>query len=375
MSNSTFNTMSGFSVSFKTPKKAPLIGLDLGKFETRMALPAGCNGEAETVFRMPTMLGYSRVEAELFFSCVGERALERRDHLRLVNPLGSDSTTDGDVTEDERRSMLRDFAEHLREVYKGRYTSTPWAVVNRASGSSAEENATKRAIANELFERVLFADDALLLALGVIDEPFHPCSIIVDVGSNSTRAVLMYGEAPKPEHCAVVPFGGDDVDEVLRSKILERYPELLLTTPTLNQLTRQLAFVTPVERKALLKIRFQGHARALEISEIVNEACSTIVAPIMKVIQKVLGVCPSDEAERFLENIILVGGGGAIAGLPERVELELSRDGFQKPRVRTPENPTHLIARGAARWATMVPENQWTIPLFSFAGKEDELAS
>ena len=84
--------------------------------------------------------------------------------------------------------------------------------------------------------------------------------------------------------------------------------------------------------------------------------------------REVLALCPSDEIEAFQRNVLLVGGGARVLGLASRVQEELRADGFDFVRVHAPEQPSCLVARGAYLWAQSLEDDDWSIPLFSFAG-------
>ena len=67
----------------------PRIGVDLGYHETRLAF-LDEEHEVPRILSLPTLLSYSRQEAEpVRFSSIGEKAVERRDHMRLVHPFRS----------------------------------------------------------------------------------------------------------------------------------------------------------------------------------------------------------------------------------------------------------------------------------------------
>jgi actin-like ATPase involved in cell morphogenesis len=336
------------------------IGVDLGAHETRLAFLDGSSGEEERLAFVPTLLSYSRKEAEpVRFSCIGDKALTRRDHMRLVHPYRSGL--------EGRGLILRDFAHHLRELLPRRGGPAPWAVVSCSTSASEEEKAMKRTISNEMFDRVLFVDDVFLLAIGLASQEVSQHSIVIDIGASSIRASLMHGEETTPEERVEVPNGGSRVDEALRRGFSLRYPELLLTSWTLSQLKEKLAFVPPHRRRCGLAIEYRGRERRIDVSEIVQEASAAIVRPLLKAAREVLALCPSDEIEAFQRNILLVGGGAEIPGIVERVEAELRADGFELARVRKPADSKHLVVKGALRWARMLREDQWSIPLFSFA--------
>lgn len=334
------------------------VGLDLGAHSTRITV-CGSTGQLRT-YSWPTLLSYSRPEAEpLRFSCIGQKAIDRRDHMRLVYPFRENAQA--------RTVALRDFAQHIREQAHRRGRPLPWGVVNCLGSASAEEQDVRRVVANELFDRVLFVDDLFLLTVGLgsLDEAKH--SVILEVGHSSIRGVLMHGATPTDEERVEVPFGGAHVDDTFRRQIAERYPELLLTGWTLSRLKEQLAFVAPVRRRCDLRIHYRGVEKVVDFTEIVQGASSSIVRPLLKAARAILARCPSDDIEVFQRNILLVGGGAQMPGLSRRLEAELRSDGFELARVRKPAHSMSPVSEGACRWAHLLRDEQWTIPLFSFA--------
>ncbi len=339
---------------------APRVGVDFGSCETKLALPFASTAPQPHYLHVPTLISYSRPEAEpIQFSCIGNAAVDRRDHLDLQNPLT--------VPAAERGRVLKDFAMHLRDLMQKRKEPSAWGVVGCPSDLDGPEAMARRMLANELFERVVFVDDMFLTALSVASQEVRQHSILVDVGHASIRGVLMQGIAPDAEHRVHVDFGCDRLVDAVGKALLLRYPELVLTDVTLERLKRKLAFVHPARRRCRLRLRFRGRAKLIDVTRAVEEACARIVGPVLKATREILARCPSDDIESFQRHILLVGGGAHIPGLAARVQDELRADGFECARVRSAKNASRLVARGAFEWAQQLPPEEWSIPLFSFA--------
>ena len=68
------------------------IGLDLGTFETRIAVPKDTDDSRLQLFSVPTLVGYTQLDDhEETISCIGKPALMRRDRTRLCSPFGDTS--------------------------------------------------------------------------------------------------------------------------------------------------------------------------------------------------------------------------------------------------------------------------------------------
>lgn len=344
-----------------TDDDAPRIGVDLGHHETRIVLPPVREGGRDTVLRFPTVVGYSRAEAApIEFSCAGARALERRDHLRLVKPL--------ELSEAEGRDSMRDFARHLRKRCGRRWPEGAWAVINCSPTATPDEQTLRRVFAGELFDRFLLADDTFLLALGLGSQEISSRSVVVDFGETSIGAAQIRGREPMPEERVEVPFAGASVSKAFEQSFRQRYPELLLTDQTLKDIKEALSFTSPEERELVLKIEFRGAEKEVDVTDLVQAACQRVLPPLGKAIRSILAKCPSDEVETFQKNIVLAGGGASIPGLAQHLEADLRADGFEQARIYVPDDPTVAVALGAACWGRLLPEKEWGIPLFSIGG-------
>ena len=342
-----------------TESDEPRIGVDFGRTTTRIALPDGAGGL--DVVKVPTVLGYSGARAApVRVHSIGKRALERRDHLKLYSPFeASPAICD---------SLVRDFAAGLEEELGGRLPSGAWGVINFPIGATAREAGLRRLLAGLLFDRVLTADDDFLVAVGLCSLDVSSHCVVVNVSSEAVSAALIYGGAPKPEDRVVMPYGAACPELALQNAVAQRYPELDLTRPTLQKIKEQFAFVPPARRRAILEVQFQGLAKEVDLTELVQNAFASLLGPLLKTVRGVLAKCPSDEIEVFQSNIVLAGGYAAVDGLAERLQDELQADGFEYARVLKPDCASELVARGAAFWAHCVPEKQWGIPLFTARG-------
>jgi actin-like ATPase involved in cell morphogenesis len=335
------------------------VGLDIGTFETRIVLPRSPLDAAPRVLTLPTLVGYTKLpEGGETVSCVGKSALMRRDRTRVENPLLD--------TQSPASSACADFARHLRRYVQRRGERAPWGCVACAAEAPAKERGIKRAIANGLFERVVLTDPALLAAMGTGSSEALHHSVVIDVGRTSIRAALVQGRAPSASECFQVPSGGDHLDAAIRTQLVHRCPELLLTDHTLTALKNHLAFVRPVRRRAKVSLHLGGTQRELDVTDIIEAGCAQFFDQLLKAVRRILDLCPSDKFDAFQSNIYLIGGGAEVQGLARRLQQELRSGGLDLVRVVKPVNSTSLVAKGAYLWASRLQEAQWSIPLFAF---------
>jgi actin-like ATPase involved in cell morphogenesis len=295
---------------------------------------------------------------------IGEAAIERRAQLELVSPLSSSPA--------QRVEALLEFARALRRGMVRERKGWPWGVLACPAGADAARQRELRAIGGQLFERLLLVEEPDLFAQGLLQDPVKERALVVDIGQSGVRASLaggLPGDARRKEAPALtawLPQGGAALDHELKRLLLQTYSDLVLTDLTLSRLKEQLAFVAPARRLAQVKVVLGRAQRLLDITGLMENACRSMVRPVLEAIRRVLVQAPRAEIERLIGNIVLLGGGAAMLGLPERIEEELRAVGLERARVRRVENPRGLLALGALKWALLTPDDGWEIPLFAF---------
>ncbi len=342
--------------------RAARVGLDLGSAATKVVLPPG-PGETgpPRPLVVPSRIAYARPGAlPCPFSCVGTRALERRDHLDLRHPFAC-------ADDEDLGSTLRDFGRHLRGSYQRRKDELPWGVVACPASATQAARDLRRVVGGEIFDRIALVDDVFLAAVAIDSREVSQHSVLIDFGDESVRAAIFHGSAPEAGERVSVAFDGAAWNDAFRDRLRLRYPELHFTDPTLTSLRESLAFLSPAARRTSLELRYQGGVMAVDVTRTIAEASAVALRPVLRAARDALALCPSDETEVFQENIVLYGGGAALPGLRARLEEELLNEGYDFARVRTVGNPRTLVAEGAYRWASRLDDADWSIPLFSFA--------
>ena len=117
----------------------------------------------------------------------------------------------------------------------------------------------------------------------------------------------------------------------------------------------------------MLRVLFEGTEQTIDVAPILRRACEPFVKDVLEGLRRIVQLCPSDSIEESFRNIVVAGGGARIAGIGERLQREVRAEFGEEAVVRTPEDPTVLVANGALRWAHFLADEEWEIPLFSFA--------
>jgi rod shape-determining protein MreB len=334
------------------------VGLDIG-FQTTVFQSANRLSELflPKTHRIPTWLAYTdKGPGPREGILIGEQALFCRHELPLVHPIESGNP-----------DALRDFADALRAAIDPDDNKELWGVVNCPPAALSEDLKNLRLVANQIFDRTCFLDSALLMATSFGCQEVARNSIWIDLGATSVRVALIQGGSPEPGKIMVVPGGGNLVDARIRETMGKRFPDLLLTQVTINQLKERFAHVSPVDFPCMLRVLFEGTEQTIDVAPILRRACDPIVKDVLEGLRRLLQLCPSDSVEELFGNIVVAGGGARIAGVGERLREEVRSEFGEEAIVRIPEDPTVLVANGALRWAHFLEDDEWGIPLFSFA--------
>jgi hypothetical protein len=288
---------------------------------------------------------------------IGEEAMRRRDRYRVVSPL--------DPRSPQGARALRDFLAGLRrEMGAGRF-GKPWGVLARSPDAEPGMVREIEALSGEILDRVIFADEPLLAAIGISEGAAPRPATVVDIGKTSIRASLVDGPSPGRSARAVIPVGGDCIDAELRRLLSLEFPDVVLTGPTLTRLKEKLGFVRPARKVARVKLAMGSATRTFDVSEVLLASCEAIVPPLIHAIRDVLGRCDPARLPEFASSIFLIGGGAALPGILERTQAELESAGIREAVVHAVRDPRSITAMGALKWALSVPDGAWmdTVPL------------
>jgi rod shape-determining protein MreB len=107
----------------------------------------------------------------------------------------------------------------------------------------------------------------------------------------------------------------------------------------------------------LVDFSIEGKAMHLDITECVQNACETIVDPIVERVKTLVASSNPEYQDAFRKNMVLAGGGSGIRGLGAMIEERLSDLG--EINVLVVDDPIRLGAMGGLRLAMEVPEDMW----------------
>jgi hypothetical protein len=330
-----------------------LVGIDWGA--TKTTIKAAYAGADELLIdeTVPTILGYPKdglVAASLPENATllcGREALTHRRHLQLINPtLNSTAAVD--------------FAGHLRTRLQVQSNTQIRAVIAVPPNFDGVLRENLRQTLSEHFESVILLPSPYLAALGC-DSPIHQL-ILIDLGATAITACLLQASYPAPEEQITIDFGGNDIDQLLRNAILQKYPDAELSPITIRLLKEKYSCVGYAEKPIHVDIILSGQPRTVDLTDEITTACNELLYRTAEAIKTLLtdnGVAPDAE----LPPIILTGGASRIKNFARELETMLVNEGYESARIQSLGHGSsvtpNLVALGALKAARGAREHHW----------------
>ena len=254
-------------------------------------------------------------------------------YIVAVRPLRGGAITDFDVTERMIRLLLQ-------RVGVSRFTR-PKVVICVPSAITEVE---RRAV-TDAARRAGAADQPMAAAIGAqlpIDEPVG--NMVIDIGGGTSEtAVISLGGIVALE---AVRVGSFDIDNAIQNYV-RREHGIAVGERTAEEIKVAIgsAAQTPDEVDAEVSGRdlMMGLPKTVVLTpEEIRYAIDDVVSQIVQSVVRCLAKAPAELAQDFLtRGMYLVGGGGLLRGLAERIETET-----QVP-VRMSQMPLEAVVLGA----------------------------
>ena len=346
----------------ETSADEPLyVGIDLG---TSRSAIAASNGIRSVI---PSVVGWPKdsIAKKLLKQAVlvGQDAVDNRLCLDVVVPLergvirGSDNALESsEAVRDLERSLAatREILMHLvKEV-----TTEAGQLVYGVLGAPAQASVTNK-------KALIKAAEGILDAVIVVSEPFSVAygmdrlqdALVVDIGAGTTDLCRMYGAFPGEEDQLTLYSGGDSIDELLYGLVSDKGTEAQFNKNMVRTAKEQFGFVHGIDKEVKVSFPVNGKPQAIDITNEMKEACSSIIPEILESIQSMLRTFDPEFQHRIRQNIVLAGGGSQLEGLDEVLERGLSELGGGK--VTKVEEPVYAGASGALKLAHDLPPDTW----------------
>ncbi len=268
-------------------------------------------------------------------------------NIVVIRPLRDGVISEFDITE----AMLRYF---IRKAHEQLFIPMPRprVVIGIPSGvTEVEKRAVRDAALAAGAREAYLIEEPLAAALGAglpVTEPQG--SMVVDIGGGTTEVAVFALKGIVVSKS--IRIAGDELDEDIMQYARQKY-NLAISERMAERIKINIGSAYPLPEERTMGMRgrnlITGLPEEIEISSIeVREAISRSVNIIVDLVRDTLDETPPELVSDLMETgICLVGGGGQLKGLAERISEET--------HIRTwvAQDPLTCVARGAG----MVLEN------------------
>jgi rod shape-determining protein MreB len=331
------------------------IGIDLGSSRTSITSSTGVR---ETVW---SYVGYAQDHVskkklggrEVVF---GKEAVDNRMALNLVRPLehGAFKMKGGKATADRMRAV-KDLLQYVIGLAKAPTGSTIYAVVGAPAEASVEGKANIIEAASSCCDSVIVCSEPFAVAYGL---DFLDDTLVIDIGAGTTDLCRVHGTMPKAEDQRTHLVAGDSIDEALAKSIKETFPDAQFSIHMVRGFKEKFSSVSKNMDRAVVTMPVAGKPREFDVTQLVYNACYTMVPPTVSALQDLIATYDPEFQEKMRNHILLGGGGSQIKGLGRAIEDALKEYGGG--RVTTVEEPQYAGSNGALKIALDLPEEYWS---------------
>ncbi len=341
-------------------KECVFIGMDLGTFKTSVASSTGARDVLHSAVGWAkdhvarTMLGRDVV--------FGNELIQHRLALNVVRPfekgvLKYNTLKDTGVKAEEVDRHKE--AARLLVKYAVAQTKPPkgvpvYGVIGAPSRATLANKQVVLEAAQPAFDAVMLVPEPFTIAYGMnrLSD-----TLVVDIGAGTIDICPVYGTFPSEQEQITLPVGGDFVDEHFFNRMQVLYPEAQLSRNMAREIKEKYGFVHDVNEKALVTLPVRGKPTQFDVTVPLQEACKTIVMPIVQGLRDLIARFDPEFQQRMLQNIILGGGGSQLRGLDRVIEEHMTEYGGAK--VRRVGDAVYAGAVGALKLAMGLPKESW----------------
>jgi rod shape-determining protein MreB and related proteins len=341
-------------------REAFFVGMDFGSFKTSVV---ASNGKRETLY---TAVGWPKdhvaralLRRDVVF---GADIVRQRLALNVVRPFAKgalkylDNARSGVTADDvqQRQHAARLLVEHA----VGLVEPPPDALIYGVVGAPSR--------ATELSKRLLIeAVRGIFDAVVIVAEPFTVAysmnrlmeTLVVDIGAGTIDICPIYGTYPKEEDQVTIPIGGDVIDETFCNSLRTMHPEMQLSLNMAREIKERHGFVHDLDESIVVSLPVAGVPTPFDVTELLKQACQSIVTPIVDGIREVLARFDPEFLRPMLNNILLGGGGSQLRGLDRLIEQSLEPLGGAT--VTRVYDSVFAGAVGALKLAMNMPPQNW----------------
>eukprot|EP00752_Nemacystus_decipiens_P013680 g12133.t1 len=284
----------------------------------------------------------------------GKEAIDNRLSLDLYRPLAAGVIKDGGDQGDRNLEAARELIARLVEMTEPGRGESLYGVIGVPSEASITNKQAILDVAKGTLDSVMIVTEPFCVAYGMdrISDV-----LVVDIGAGTTDLCRMHGTVPSEEDQITIDIAGDNVDAKMLELINKAYPNASVNMTMVKKIKEKFGFVHTAKDKIEVEFPVDGKPTKHDVTDIVREACTILVDPIVDAIHKLVATFDPEFQQQLRENIILSGGGGLMDGLNKAIEDKLEIVGGAS--VTVVEEPLYAGSNGALQLALDMPADYW----------------
>jgi rod shape-determining protein MreB len=330
------------------------VGIDLGTSRSAISASNGERFVVDSFVGWPAdMVAKKVLKRDVL---IGHEAVANRTMLELHRPLERGLLKEGSDKDVEAvRELLRHLLRLVGVTSNGHVaTENVRAVVGVPAAALRTNKQYLRNSMKGIVDSLMIVSEPFAVAYG-LNALLH--TMIIDIGAGTTDFCVMKGRYPTEEDQRTLTLAGDSIDQQLLKSIQEHYSQANVTIFMVREWKEKSSFVGKAPQKVVVTAPVKGVPTELDITEDLKTACETILAPVIETMLDLLSRVEPEFQERVRNNIILSGGGGLIAGLPQALEDALKQVGGGK--VTYMKDPVFVGSDGGLALALDAPDGDW----------------
>ena len=251
-------------------------------------------------------------------------------------------------------TAARMIVEHVVTLTRPAAGLPIYGVIGSPSRASTDNKRFILEASRDMFEAVFVVPEPFTVAYGMnsLND-----SLVIDIGGGTIDICPMLGRFPAEADQVTIQLGGDLIDEVLQQKINEQEPLAEVSLNMAREIKERYGFVEKTSDPAVVTLPTKARPEEFDLTRVLEDACSTIIEPIMEGVRQVFAQLPPQHKQPVLQNVILAGGGGQLKGLDQSIERRLAELGGGK--VTRAYDCVFAGAAGALKLALAMEANDW----------------
>ncbi len=332
------------------------LGIDLGTSRTAVSSSNGVrDGIASHVGYPKDVVSRKLLKKEVLF---GEEAVSHRLSLNFYTPLSKGvlrfNEEEGGDSEGNLRAA-RDLVREIVRLAKPRKDELIYAVIGVPSEASFKNKDAILDAARESVDSVMLCSEPFAVAYGqdMLDDV-----LVIDIGAGTVDLCRMHGTMPEETDQLTLETAGNSVDDRLCELIKEKHPEAQFTIRMAKGFKERFSSVADQMEPAVVEMPVNGKPTEFDITDLVREACRSIIGPIVDGLHKLIASFDPEFQHRLRNRVLLAGGGSLIKGLDTAIEKQMA-ERLGGGTVIHLEEPVYGGAEGALKIAHDMPEDFW----------------